>query len=122
MPATFIAVLPFGAATMLGLAAQAGQDGPPPVFDQRPYAAARKAAQAGKKWFVVQATATWCLPCKQMDKTTWRDEAVVLWLRANAMTRGWRTRRRSRIVIPGATTRKPREKSLLFGCRTALIT
>ncbi len=57
----------------------------PPVFDKRPYAEARKTAEAHNKWFIVKATAVWCLPCKQMDRTTWRDEKVVKWLGKNAI-------------------------------------
>lgn len=64
--------------------ARAGDD-LPPVFDKRPYADARKAAMEGKKWFIVKATAVWCPPCQQMDKTTWRDETVVEWLKKNAI-------------------------------------
>jgi thioredoxin 1 len=60
-------------------------DEPPPVFDKRPYAEAKKAAGAGKKWFIVKATAVWCGPCKQMDKTTWRDKKVVEWVKKNAI-------------------------------------
>ena len=57
----------------------------PPVFDKRPYAEAGKTAEAQNKWFIVKATAVWCLPCKQMDRTTWRDEKVVKWLGKNAI-------------------------------------
>lgn len=58
---------------------------PPPIFDTRSYAQAKSAAEAGKKWFIVKATADWCVPCKQMDKTTWRDEKVVKWLKEQAV-------------------------------------
>lgn len=61
------------------------QEGPPPVFDKRPYAEARRAATEGKKWFIVKATAEWCPPCKQMDKTTWRDAKVEGWLKQHAV-------------------------------------
>lgn len=64
----------------------AGDDDPPPVFDKRQYAEAKKAAEDDKKWFIVKATAVWCMPCKQMDRTTWRDEKVVKWLTENAIT------------------------------------
>ncbi len=64
--------------------ARAGED-LPSVFDTRPYAEAKKAAAEAKKWFIVKATAVWCPPCKQMDKTTWRDEQVVEWIKANAI-------------------------------------
>lgn len=57
----------------------------PPVFDKRPYADAKKAAADAKKWFIVKGTAEWCGPCKQMDKTTWRDDKVVKWLKHNAI-------------------------------------
>jgi thioredoxin 1 len=57
----------------------------PPVFDKRPFAEARKAAEAEQKWFIVKATAVWCGPCKRMDQTTWRDEKVVKWLQDHAV-------------------------------------
>ena len=58
---------------------------PPAIFDKRSYADAKKAAEDGKKWFVVKATASWCPPCKRMDKTTWVDEKVIKWANANAV-------------------------------------
>lgn len=67
------------------LVVDANGDDPPPIFDKRPYAEARKAAEVEKKWFIVKATAVWCAPCKQMDATTWRDEKVVKWLTNNAI-------------------------------------
>lgn len=60
-------------------------DDPPPIFDNRPYAAARMAAEHEKKWFIVKATAVWCAPCKKMDATTWRDGKVEKWLAKNAI-------------------------------------
>jgi thioredoxin 1 len=57
----------------------------PSVFDGRPYAEAKKAAETEGKWFIVKATAVWCMPCKQMERTTWRDEDVVKWLRERAI-------------------------------------
>ena len=56
-----------------------------PVFDTRSYADAKAAAEAEKKWFIVKGTATWCGPCKLMDKTTWRDEKVVAWCKEHAI-------------------------------------
>jgi len=65
--------------------AGAGQPKPPAVFNKQPYAEAKKAAEDGKKWFIVKATATWCAPCKQMDKTTWVDDKVIKWINTNAI-------------------------------------
>jgi thioredoxin 1 len=70
----------------LWLAAPArADDETPPIFDKRPYPDAKKAAADQKKWLIVKATATWCAPCKRMDKTTWRDEKVVSWLKGHAI-------------------------------------
>ncbi|MEW6197705.1 MAG: thioredoxin family protein [Planctomycetota bacterium] len=60
-------------------------DAPPPRADVQAFAAAKKAAEDQKKWFIVAATAVWCMPCKQMENTTWRDERVVKWLTAHAV-------------------------------------
>lgn len=68
-----------------GPAAPAAQSEHPPIFDTRSYADAKAAAIAEKKWFIVKATATWCGPCKQMDRTTWRDEKVVAWCKEHAI-------------------------------------
>ncbi|MBL9148166.1 MAG: thioredoxin family protein [Phycisphaerae bacterium] len=57
----------------------------PPIFDRRSYADAKAAALAEEKWFLVKATAVWCRPCKRMDRTTWRDEQVVTWLKKHAI-------------------------------------
>src|SRR5262249_39121161 len=58
---------------------------PPPIFDKRPYAEAKAAAERDGKWFIVKGTAVWCGPCREMDRTTWRDDKVVAWLKENAV-------------------------------------
>jgi thioredoxin 1 len=81
-------LLVFIAAMMcLGASACARRGGgdEPPVFDKRPYAEAKKAAEDGKMWFIVKATASWCGPCQMMNKTTWRDEGVVKWIGEHAI-------------------------------------
>ena len=62
MPRDSITLLPTLIAFLIAAASTAGARAQeiPPVFDQRPYAEARKAAEAGKRWFLVKATATWC--------------------------------------------------------------
>lgn len=57
----------------------------PPVFDARPYADARAAAAAEGRVLVVKATATWCGPCREMDRTTWRDERVEAWFKEHGI-------------------------------------
>lgn len=42
-------------------------------------AALEKAREEGKIVFIDFFT-TWCGPCKQLDKTTWKDDEVVAWL------------------------------------------
>lgn len=75
------------AAVLCMMATGAGRPEPdrPPVFDARPYAEAKAAAAKQKRWFIVKATAEWCGPCMQMDKTTWRDAKVEAWAKANAV-------------------------------------
>jgi thioredoxin-like negative regulator of GroEL len=58
---------------------------PPPIFAALSYEAAVAQTVSGEKILVVKATAEWCLPCKQMDKTTWVDPKVVEWFKANGL-------------------------------------
>lgn len=62
-----------------------GEPDPPPVFSKLSVPEAKAAAVEQKRLLVVKATASWCGPCKRMDKTTWRDAAVVEWIGANAV-------------------------------------
>jgi thioredoxin 1 len=55
------------------------------VFDTRPYAEAKQAAERQKRWFIVRGTATWCPPCRKMESTTWKDQRVVKWVQENAI-------------------------------------
>jgi thioredoxin 1 len=66
-------------------AAAAAKDeaaGKPPIFAALSFEDARR-ANTGEKILVVKATAEWCGPCKQMDKTTWRDEKVLAWFKTS---------------------------------------
>jgi thioredoxin 1 len=49
----------------------------PPIFADTPFDEALKANATDGKLLVVKFTAEWCAPCKQMDRTTWRDAKVV---------------------------------------------
>jgi thiol-disulfide isomerase/thioredoxin len=75
MPAAIIAIL---AAACASLAA-------PPVFTDQPFEQARTAAEQQQKLLLVDATADWCPPCKEMDRTTWVDPRVEKWLGERAI-------------------------------------
>lgn len=57
----------------------------PPIFAKKSFDEARAATKGNDRILVVKATAVWCGPCKQMDKTTWRDEKVIKWFDANGL-------------------------------------
>jgi thioredoxin 1 len=56
----------------------------PPIFADHSFATALEANKSSDSWLIVDATAQWCGPCKNMDRTTWRDAEVVAWLEAHA--------------------------------------
>jgi thioredoxin 1 len=49
----------------------------PPVFSDLSFDDAIAKSTEEKKLLLVDATASWCQPCKHMDKTTWVDAKVV---------------------------------------------
>jgi len=57
----------------------------PPIFSTLTLTEALKANESDGRILVVKATAEWCMPCKRMDATTWREEAVVEWFRERGM-------------------------------------
>lgn len=60
-------------------------DDTPPVFKSLSFKEAKEQATKEKKLLVVAGTADWCVPCKSMERTTWRDARVTDWIKAHAL-------------------------------------
>ncbi len=69
-------------ACVFGLATGGGL---PHVFEPDGYTHARTLAVESGRLLLVDATAAWCRPCKQMDRTTWIDDRVVSWIDQHAV-------------------------------------
>jgi len=61
----------------LGFTLAASAMGKPPIFEELPFEEAREKAIESGKLLIVDATATWCGPCKNMDRVTWVDKGLV---------------------------------------------
>jgi len=60
-------------------------DGGPPVFTHQTVSEAKAAVAGTNRILVVKGTAAWCPPCKEMDRTTWRDPKVEKWFADNGI-------------------------------------
>ena len=69
---------------MVGIQACA-EPAPPVCFSTLKFNDAKQASLDQDKYLLVDATATWCGPCKRMETTTWVDARVVSWLEKRAI-------------------------------------
>ena len=51
-----------------------------PFFDGGFKAACEKASET-KRVVLIDFYTTWCLPCRKLDQTTWKEKAVLAWLK-----------------------------------------
>lgn len=57
----------------------------PPAFSDVTLDAAKKQVDGTDKVVVIKFTVEWCPPCKVMDRTTWRDDKVIEWVKSHGV-------------------------------------
>ena len=65
-----------------------GAEAGPAVFVDLDFDAAKAEAELQDKLLLVDTTATWCPPCRQMDKEAWVDADVEAWIPTHAVLLG----------------------------------
>ncbi|UCD75497.1 MAG: thioredoxin family protein [Phycisphaerales bacterium] len=78
---------------IIGCNENAEPDPPPPatqvahskIFVKKSFDEAMAAADAEGKVLFVDVVTSWCVPCKEMDKSTWLDENLAEWFAEHAV-------------------------------------
>lgn len=79
MPLALIVTIPL----LLWLVTQRG--GEPEVFAPMTFDAALEMATEDDRLLLVDLMATWCPPCRRMDRSTWRNDGIEAWIETNAI-------------------------------------
>jgi thiol-disulfide isomerase/thioredoxin len=67
------------------MAASSTPNTKPALFQDLPFAEAAARTEHDERLLLVDATASWCMPCQMMDRNTWIDVKVVDWLQQHAL-------------------------------------
>jgi thiol:disulfide interchange protein DsbD len=65
------------------------QDGATVNFFNQKYESVLDSAKAKKKLLMIQCSAEWCLPCKQMEKYTFTDASLISYAKKELVCKKW---------------------------------